>query len=377
MIYVQHLLGIGHLQRAMQLAEALARQGFAVELVSGGSVPQHLHIDGVDITRLAPLRSKDASFTQLLDGDGKAIDEAFRQGRREQLLQRFNAYAPDLLITETFPFGRRMMRFELLPLLQAAKAVSRRVMLVCSIRDILQPKSKVGRNEEICALLDEYYDHVLIHGDPGIARLQDSFALASRIEDKVCYSGYIARRSPVLVDSDENSAEVLVSAGGSATGLHILKTAIAAKPLSSLASHRWRVLVSPAIDTHQFEELRALADDTVVVERNIPDFPQRLRRASLSISQAGYNTVTDLLQTRTPACLIPFAGGSEVEQQLRARRLQQLGRVIVLEEADLSPENLAAVIDQALQLKQSLPEINLDGARHSAEIIEAWLAQPA
>ena len=36
MIYVQHLLGIGHLMRARLIAEALADVGFEVTLVSGG-----------------------------------------------------------------------------------------------------------------------------------------------------------------------------------------------------------------------------------------------------------------------------------------------------------------------------------------------------
>src|SRR5205085_12093402 len=34
--YVQHLLGIGHLQRSLRIANALVREGAAVTLVSGG-----------------------------------------------------------------------------------------------------------------------------------------------------------------------------------------------------------------------------------------------------------------------------------------------------------------------------------------------------
>src|SRR4029079_11394178 len=36
LVYVQHLLGIGHLMRARLIAEALADRGFDVHLVSGG-----------------------------------------------------------------------------------------------------------------------------------------------------------------------------------------------------------------------------------------------------------------------------------------------------------------------------------------------------
>ena len=36
LVYVQHLLGIGHLMRARLIAEALAARSFDVHLVSGG-----------------------------------------------------------------------------------------------------------------------------------------------------------------------------------------------------------------------------------------------------------------------------------------------------------------------------------------------------
>ena len=36
LFHVQYLLGIGHLQRSLRIANALARDGFAVTLVCGG-----------------------------------------------------------------------------------------------------------------------------------------------------------------------------------------------------------------------------------------------------------------------------------------------------------------------------------------------------
>src|SRR5205823_7391641 len=36
LFYVQHLLGVGHLQRSLRIAEALVRDGVTVTLVSGG-----------------------------------------------------------------------------------------------------------------------------------------------------------------------------------------------------------------------------------------------------------------------------------------------------------------------------------------------------
>ncbi len=372
MIYVQHLLGVGHLQRALQLAIALVQAGFTVDLVSGG-MPQHkLNLAGVNLHQLPPARSADASFTHLLDADGKDVGDAWKETRRQQLLELFERRSPRVLITETFPFGRRMMRFELLPLLQVARASAHCLQVIASIRDILQPKSKPGRNQEICDLVERYYDHVLVHGDPAIARLEESFSAASEIGDKIFYSGYICRAGGAVAAGSDNGGEVLVSAGGSDTGCKILETAIAARPLTRLMQNTWRILVSPAIEETRFQQLQQLAGNGIEVERNRPDFPALLRHASLSISQAGYNTLTDILANDIAAVVIPFAESGEIEQSLRAQRLQACGRLVMLEQDQLSAANLANAIERACDLDTSI-EVNLDGAANSASRIEAWL----
>ena len=372
MIYVQHLLGVGHLQRSRILATALAQRGLRVELVSGGMPIPDMTATDYTLHQLAPVSSADASFSRLLDADGNEIDNAWREARCRQLLDLFERLQPHLLITETFPFGRRMMSFELLPLLQRAHASRNPPLVVASIRDILQPKSKPGRNREICELIDEYYDHVLIHGDPSIATLADSFAEAERIGDRLFYSGYICQPATTTSARDTDAAEVLVSAGGSGTGLKILETALAARPMSRLSRRNWRVLASPAIDATAFARLQRLAGDGVIVERNRPDFSRMMQNASLSISQAGYNTVTDILASRAASVLVPFDESGEIEQSLRARCLQQRGRAAVLEASRLNPANLVEAIDQALTLDTTI-EVNLDGAVNSAAQMDAWL----
>lgn len=373
MIYVQHLLGVGHLNRSIQLASSLAERGFQVELVSGGLPQSGQLVEGIHLSQLPPLRSIDGTFTRLVDSDGNEIDPDWKRRRRTLLLDIFNRFQPEVLITETFPFGRRMMRFELLPLLERAQAGANRPLLISSIRDILQPKSKPGRNQEICDLIERYYDHVLVHGDAQIATLGDSFSLAGRISEKISYSGYIGNLNHASPPPGEGFDEVLVSAGGSATGLEILKTAIAAKPLSCFDHLPWRLLVSPAISEGQFMALKASAGEGIILQRNRTDFTGLVQRARLSISQAGYNTITDILQSNTAACVIPYAEADEVEQTIRARRLQDKGRLVMLEESQLSPATLAAAMQQAARLTPAMSPPKLDGARQSVIYIERWL----
>jgi predicted glycosyltransferase len=372
MIYVQHLLGVGHLQRSLQLAAELARHDFEVDLVSGGRPQSSDVAQGVQFHQLPAVYSPDGSFSRLLDANGNEIDTAWRDSRKQQLLEIFTSCAPQVLITETFPFGRRMMRFELLPLLEAALASADCLQIVTSIRDILQPRSKPGRNQEACELIEKFYHHVLVHGDEEIAPLADSFALTERIEHKVCYSGYICAADSVSPPDNEGSDEVLVSAGGSATGFDILKTAIAAKPLSSLKGLHWRILVSPSIDEPRLDELKRLAGEGISIERNRPDFSELVKRARLSISQAGYNTITDILASTTAAVVIPYAEADEIEQTMRAQILQHRGRLVMLQQDKLSAATLASAIEQACRQNLAL-EVNLAGTTNSATLISQWL----
>ena len=376
MIYVQHLLGVGHFRRAQQLANALAQRKLQVDLVSGGMPLSSPDIPGVNLHQLPPTYSADASFSRLLDANGADIDETWRENRRQQLLSLFDQLAPQVLITETFPFGRRMMRFELIPLLQRARESRDCLLIASSIRDILQPKTRPGRNREICELIEACYDRVLVHGDPALAALEDSFRDAHRIHHKLAYTGYIRQAGVKPKTESSHSGDVLVSAGGSDTGLALLEAAIAARSQTRLSHRHWRILVSPAIDEAAFQRLRRQAEPDLTVERNRDDFSSLMQQASLSISQAGYNTITDILDSRAAAVVVPFTEENEIEQLLRARRLQDRGRLIMLESDQLSAASLAAAVDRALDLDTSFT-VDLDGATNSAAMIEHWLEAAA
>ena len=126
LFWVQHLLGIGHLQRALRIADALVERGIAVTIVSGG-MPQSLPRDpAVTLVQLPPMRARDASFA-LIDERGAPVDDRLRERRRDAVLATFAAARPDAIIIEGFPFARRAFRFEIDPLIAASRAVSGRV----------------------------------------------------------------------------------------------------------------------------------------------------------------------------------------------------------------------------------------------------------
>ena len=119
LFYVQHLLGIGHLMRARRIAIALRDNNFTVTLVTGGMPLPQYEVDGIDHVALPAMAVSGADFSELVDAAGQPIDDAFRQQRCDILLECFHSVKPDIVLTEAFPFGRRQVRFELLPLIAA------------------------------------------------------------------------------------------------------------------------------------------------------------------------------------------------------------------------------------------------------------------
>lgn len=375
MIYVQHLLGVGHLHRVSAIARAMARNGFSTTLVSGGLPDPTLHgLDGVRFIQLPPARAQDSSFRVLLDEHDVPVTDEWRAMRLARLQSVFDEVAPDVLLTELFPFGRRPMRFELLPLLAGIRERRPKPLVFCSVRDILVDRTKPERDLDSIAWLQDYYDGAFIHGDPAIVPFEQTFPLADRIRGLLQYTGYIVEQHEIP-QTEAGAGEVLVSAGGGAVGLPLFRAALAARPLSTARDKPWRILVSRQENPAAVEELRQLAGGDTIVEPVRPDFPGMLRRCLLSISKAGYNTVMETLASRARAVVVPFAGGEETEQALRANLLAERGLLQVVRESDLSPQRLAAAIDAALASPPARANIRLDGADETVQLVRQHLAR--
>ncbi len=372
LFYVQHLLGIGHLKRTATLARNMMRAGFDVTVVSGG---HEIDVDlgGARLIQLPATRATDLYFKVLVDEDGQQIDDEWRQRRADRLLEIYRDLQPEILITELFPFGRRQMRFELLPLLEAARADRRRPLVISSVRDILVAQKKPGRNDEMLDLARTYFDYVLVHGDPELISLDKTFPHTERIRERIFYTGYVVDHTGVRGGAEAPGAgEVIVSSGGGAVGTNLLKTAMTARALSTAKDRIWRMLVGVTVEAEIFDELCALAPEGVIVERARPDFTTLLMNCALSISQGGYNTVMETLHARCRAVIVPYAGGLETEQTLRARLLAEKGVLQIADEDGLTPEILAARVDDALNGPPARAEIDVNGAAKTIELLKMW-----
>jgi predicted glycosyltransferase len=372
LFYVQHLLGIGHLTRTSRIANALSLRGFDVTVVTGGKPVAGFPGPAVRHIALPPVVSSDEGFSALQDMDGNPVDDAFRDMRRDRLLEILHDIRPHAILTEAFPFGRRQMRFELLPFLDAARAMPEPPKIFASVRDILQKRPKPERDRETVDYIERYFDRILIHGDPTFARLEETFPHADEIADKVIYTGLVAPPAP---ETPSERFEVIVSAGGGAVGRHVLQAVVGATALIC-PDKPWALITGPNLAQADHDAIEAGVTGNVKVFRFRPDFASLLSGASLSVSQAGYNTVCDILRARCRAVVVPFTTGGETEQAARAERLERLGLVTALSDADLTPEKMAAAIQAGLSappFRQGVLSIDLEGADHTADILRELL----
>lgn len=369
LFHVQHFLGVGHHRRAEALTRALVAAGHTVTVASGGAPVPGEDWGGARVVHLPPARVEAADFRTLRHLDGTPVDDTWREERKQKLLALFGDVAPDVLLLEGFPFARRQLQFELLPLLEAAKAQPRPPLVATSLRDIIVFNKPPKRHEEVLGLVERYIDLVLIHGDPSLVPLERSFATADRIPaSKKAYTGFVA---PVPPSTPNRIASVVVSVGGGAVGEALLWTALHSRPFTRFADQPWLLVGGAMMSEAAIAALRDAAPEGVSVERFRPDFRAVLAGADLSISMAGYNTALDILQTGVRSVLIPFAEGGETEQALRAQLFAEAGRAVTVDQAGLTPDLLGAAVNRAADLPPVTLDLALDGARRTVEILTA------
>ncbi|MEM9012603.1 MAG: glycosyltransferase, partial [Pseudomonadota bacterium] len=358
---VTHLMGSGHLVRTMAIARAVAARGDQPIILAGGRPLATLDPAGLEIRWLPPVWVEDLDYSRLITNDGRAT-ERFLADRQTIALDHLAAIAPDVLVTETWPFGRGSLRTEFTALTTAARAQGAKV--VASIRDIPEPPGTAKKIARADAALDDI-DAVLVHGDPTLIRFEEIWPLADRHRGKLQYTGYVAAPLPAVPPDRPGTGEVLVAVGQGAIGRPMLKVAAAA---AGLSPHPWRLLIGGA---DAAEIARALTATTpAVVEPARPDYRIRLQTAACSVSLAGYNTVTEVMQSGRPALFIPMAEGGEQEQQLRARALARAGWR-TLDPGALTPASLAQAVDETIAGPPPTRTVQQNGAAESARLLAA------
>ncbi|MEM9043903.1 MAG: glycosyltransferase [Pseudomonadota bacterium] len=346
-----HLTGTGHLVRTAALARAGLARGHEVLVLNGGRALGHLDLSDLNIHQLPPVTvGEDLDYKTLRMPDGTAADTSYLAGRRDQIVEALRNFAPDILVTETYPLGRRNLAAEYRAALEATAALR-----IASVRDIPEPKPKRLREVEV-DLAD--FAALLVHGDAAVIPLSASWPLAG-LDHVIHYTGYVAEEDA----SELVPGGVLVSVGGGIHGRRLLPIAAAA---AATSSRPWRILVG-GWDLGGLDLPKA---PNLVIEPVRSDYRGLLAGAEVSISLCGYNTALDLAACETPAILVPMAERGEQEQSIRARHLATYDGIELMELEALTPDTLAEQVDRMVGQRRAKIPLATDGAARSIEVLE-------
>lgn len=374
LIYCQHVLGVGHLFRSLEIARAFHPN--RVIFVEGGEPVKSIsYPENVQPVALPPLMM-DENFETLIATAGDI--EAVKARRRDILLEVCRAERPDACIIELFPFGRKRFRFELIPLLETLKRDMPKTLVVSSIRDILvEKKDKDEFEEKVIESLAEFFDLLLVHSDPEVIALEESFSRVDRIPIPLEYTGYVVRK-PRGFDLRKGGKggvrRVVVSNGGGRVGYELIEAVVEAYGMLSEAGFELDIFPGPFMpgEARSVLEKKAARFSGVRLKDFSRDFVSELMVSDLSVSMAGYNTMMDLLSARVFGLVYPF--GQNREQVLRAERFERLGLVKCIRSLD--PGYLAGEIVKGLEHGPTVAfRVDTNGAERTRDIVERYVRQ--
>lgn len=380
MFYCQYLAGMGHLVRSTEIIRCLVKD-FQVCFVNGGQPIAGFEFpSGVEIVDLPALLEEDGKLKAA--DNSQSIDDT-KERRQQTLLNVFEQFQPDCLITECFPFSKHKVKFELLPLLDRAKASTHSVKVVCSLRDLimtqsLTPKAWAKKYDMVCDWINQYYDLILVHGDPKLQRLEAFFPKVNCLSCEVYYTGYVAQFAPEQVPLtiedqlilSQNGPMIVTSVGGGRFGYELLNAVVSANAiLEQVIPHRIYAFTGPFMADEQVLQLEhSIANQqNITIRRYTTHLIDYMNQAELSISLGGYNTTMNILRTGVRALVYPAASEEQSgEQTSRAAMLAKMGVLDLLQTEDLVGDRLAQKVLACLDRDPIAHTCDLQGAEKSA-----------
>ena len=371
--YCQHSMGIGHLVRSFALVNSL-KKSFQVTLVSGGDFPEGIKVpEEINFIQLPPI-GIDANNNLTAIGTSDSAYNVMKI-RQKKMVSIYDEILPDIFISEYFPFGKILFMGELLPILKRIKSSDKPVEVVCSLREILEPKSfkkKIGEDFSV-KISNDFYSNILVHGDADFISLDETCPQLSRINVPVSYTGYVSSEKYTPKINRENFKEIVLSAGGGKVAQPFIS-----KMVSSFNNFGFgegiilRVVAGPIYPIEEWEMLQESVKNypDIILNRSVESLSEIWKKARLSISPGGYNTLMEVICSRIPALIIPYINESNSEQEIRATKLQKKGLIETINFEKSSEEELALAVKKTLNFIPAEKELNLNGAENTRIILE-------
>jgi predicted glycosyltransferase len=346
-------MGLGHMRRALLIAQALASGGpEATILLVCGSVQASSFIfpPGVDCLTLPALhKSCNGAY------DSRRLDlplGSITRLRSQTIRAAVCTFQPDLLVTDNVPRGALG---ELEPVLEDLAA--KRVPCVLGLRDILDEPEAVARewarsgNEQA---IRDYYRAIWVYGDPTLYDVAAECGFSAELKRRLQYLGYLDQRPRLTRTSGGPLSSLpspaprgpfaLCTVGGGQDGLELADAFARSRAPSGV---RRLLLVGPDMEAGGRRRLHETArrDRSLTVLDFVREPADLVKRAGCLVSMGGYNTVCEAVSFRKRALIVPRVAPRR-EQLIRAERFRERGLLDLLHPHTLAPEALSSWVDR-------------------------------
>jgi predicted glycosyltransferase len=223
----------------------------------------------------------------------------------------------------------------------------------------------------VSSVCKAYYTGVLVHSDPVVCRIEKTFERTDIIEPPIIYTGFVCKEKS-NESVNRKTAGVVASFGGGAVGFPMAQLIIQAFSKHGFGTGvPLKVIAGPLFPEEQYQELLSQAQgiEGLSIVRYVDNLIVELSHAAASISQCGYNTTMELLQTGVPALVIPYENETNSEQVLRAKMFSDLSLLRYVRFADITPSALADEVKKTLEFKPDRTVLDLNGAEHTKRIL--------
>lgn len=373
LFYCQQSEGVGQLVRYFALGTRLSDEFDVAILTSGPTPPEIVVPQSIRLLQLQPI-AVDIDSSVVSPEDRQALKESLKS-RRKTILETCSALKPRVLVIELFPFGRRNLEDELLPLIEhARKENSGDALVLCSLRDMLvgDRRGQQQRDDEIAGMLEKYFDAVLVHSDPVFARLEEFFQPQNALSTPVHYTGFVVPGDGARQAAGKRQESVLVSAGAGMVGMPLFRAAVEAhRILWDVERLPMTIIAGPLLPAGEWLDLQEVARRLpgLTLKKTVSNLGDEIGKVHWSVSQCGYNTAMQILVSGTSAIFVPYSSGRKMEQIDRAQRLAHRGASRLLMPHHLNGASLANEIQQLTAFDPRPTDFNFDGADNTAMMI--------
>lgn len=390
MVYSYDAFGLGNIRRMLAICQHLLQSipNLSILLLSGSPMLQSFRLPpGLDYIKL-PCLNRGRSGNMAVKYLNADIESTLKL-RSELILAAARNYQPDLILVDKKPSG---IKGELNLAIDYLKSNLPATKFVLLLRDILDtPEKTVGewRREGYYQQVEAVYDRLLVVGMPKIFDLSYEYQFSKAISDKVRYCGYIRKESglknrrTVRQELGINSSEklVLITPGGGEDGYCLINNYLQCLEQQShlFSSNKVRSLIfcgaeMPIQQQQQIYQQAAKYPGVKVLEFT-NDMMSYINTADIVISMCGYNTITEVLQKRKKAIVVPRVKPGK-EQLIRAQSLQKAGLIEMIHPEQLNPDLLIKTLFNRLnqfQNSKDLFQLDFDGLLRTTDYLAMLL----